>query len=125
MLAPIASWYSRRSVITSSGSALSEKPVNPRQVTEERGNLPSMALQLLLAPRRNDQISHLLRQEAPQTAHAFDFAYLVGDTLFELLIQASLTSSVRSHSSFKKSRVFDSDYSLRSKVRPPAQSAYQ
>ena len=46
-----------------------------------------MALQLLLAARRDDQISHLRRQKAPQTAHAFDFAYLVGDTLFELLVQ--------------------------------------
>src|SRR3984957_21212179 len=31
ILAPSASWYSRKSVITSSGSALSEKPVKPRR----------------------------------------------------------------------------------------------
>ena len=59
----------------------------PAQVTEERGNLPSMAFELLLAPRRNDQISHLRRQEAPQPAHALDFVYLVGDALFELLVE--------------------------------------
>ena len=45
-----------------------------------------MAFELLLAPRCNDQISHLRRQEAPQPAHALDFAYLVGDALFELLV---------------------------------------
>ena len=27
------------------------------------------------------------RQEAPQPSHAFDFVYLVGDTLFELLVE--------------------------------------
>ena len=46
-----------------------------------------MAFKLFLAPRRDDQISHLRRQEAPQPAHALDFAYLVGDALFELLVQ--------------------------------------
>ena len=56
------------------------------QVAEECGNLPSMAFELLLAARRNDQISHLGRQEAPQPTHAFDLAYLVGDALFELLV---------------------------------------
>jgi hypothetical protein len=35
------------------------------QVTEKRRNLPTMAFQLLLASRGNDQISHLRRQEAP------------------------------------------------------------
>jgi hypothetical protein len=29
----------------------------------------------------------LRRQKAPQPAHAFDFAHLVGDALFELLVQ--------------------------------------
>ena len=32
------------------------------------------------------EISHLWRQKAPQPAHALDFAYLVGDALFELLV---------------------------------------
>ena len=59
----------------------------PAQVTEECGYLSTMAFELLLAPRRDDQISYLRRQEAPQPAHAFDFAYLVGDALFELLVE--------------------------------------
>jgi hypothetical protein len=46
-----------------------------------------MAFELLLVSRRNYQISHLRRQEAPQPAHALDFAYLVGDALFELLVE--------------------------------------
>ena len=44
-----------------------------------------MAFQLLLAPRRNDQIGYLRREKTPQPAHAFDFAHLVGD-VFELLV---------------------------------------
>jgi len=46
-----------------------------------------MAFELLLASRRDDQISHLWGQEAPQPAHALDFAHLVGDALFELLVE--------------------------------------
>ena len=46
-----------------------------------------MAFELLLSPGCNDQISHLRRQEAPQPTHTFDFAHLVGDALFELLVQ--------------------------------------
>ena len=63
------------------------------------------------APRRDDQIGHLRRQETPQPAHALDFAYLVGDALFELLVELldllrlSFHWSVLSRSSFS-SRVF-------------------
>jgi len=46
-----------------------------------------MAFELLLVPRRHNQISHLRGQEAPQPAHTFDFVYLVGDALFELLLE--------------------------------------
>jgi hypothetical protein len=63
-------------------SALSETS-EPAQVTEERGNLPTVTFKLLLAPRRNDQISHLRRQKAPQPAHALDFTDLIGDAVFE------------------------------------------
>jgi hypothetical protein len=42
---------------------------------------------LFLAPGRNNKISHLRRQKAPQPAHAFDFAYLVSDALFKVLVQ--------------------------------------
>jgi hypothetical protein len=51
----------------------------PAQVAEERGYLSTMALQLLLGPRSDDQISRLRRQEAPQPAHALYLAHLVGD----------------------------------------------
>src|SRR5579863_177065 len=56
------------------------------QVAEQRGNLPAVAFELLLRTRRDDQISHLRRQKSPQPAHALDFAHLVGDALFELLV---------------------------------------
>ena len=62
------------------------EPGEAAQVAEERGNLSAMAFQLLLAPRRHNQISHLRRQEAPQPAHALDFVYLVGDAMFKLLV---------------------------------------
>ena len=78
-------------------------PVNPR-VAEERGYLSSMAFELLLGTGRDDQISHLRRQKAPQPAHALDFVYLVGDALFELLVEF-LHLSVLSRSSLS-SRTF-------------------
>ena len=56
------------------------------QVAEECRYLPPMAFELLLSTGRDDQISHLRGQEAPQPTHALDFAHLVGDTVFELLI---------------------------------------
>jgi hypothetical protein len=46
-----------------------------------------MTFELFLRAGSNDQIGHPRRQEAAQPAHAFDFAYLVGDALFELLIE--------------------------------------
>jgi hypothetical protein len=46
-----------------------------------------MAFKLRLCTGSDDQISHLQRQEPSQPAHAFDFAYLVGDALFELLVE--------------------------------------
>jgi hypothetical protein len=45
-----------------------------------------VALKLLFRTGGDDQISYLRRQEATQPAHAFDFAYLVVDALFELLV---------------------------------------
>ena len=46
-----------------------------------------MALQLLLSPGRNNQIGDLRRQETAQPAHALDLTDLIGNALFELLIQ--------------------------------------
>ena len=61
-------------------------PVKPRRSQKRAVISQSMAFELLLAPRGNDQIGHLRRQEAPQPAHALDFAHLVSDALFELLV---------------------------------------
>src|SRR6476620_4193765 len=82
-----------------------------------------MAFQLLLAPRSNDQISDLRRQEAAQPAHALDFAYLIGDAVFELLVELRklLRLPCKLLGFFAKfaqqPRVLDSYYSLGSKVR--------
>ena len=46
-----------------------------------------MAFELLLSTGRDNQISHLRRKEAPQPAHAFDFANLIGNTLLQMLVQ--------------------------------------
>ena len=63
------------------------EPGEPAQVTDERRDLSAMTIELLLAPGRDDQISHLRRRKAPQPAHPLDFADLVGDAVFELLVQ--------------------------------------
>jgi hypothetical protein len=72
--------------ITSSGSELSEKAREPALIAEERGNLSAMAFELLLAARRNDQISYLRMKEGSQPADALDFRLLGRRALFELLI---------------------------------------
>jgi hypothetical protein len=70
-----------------------------------------MTFELLLRPGRDDQISHLWGREVPQPAHAFDFTHLVGDALFELLVQfLYLFCSLAQF--FQKSRVLDSDNRL-------------
>ena len=46
-----------------------------------------MTLKLFLSAERDDQINHPWRQEATQSAHAFDFAHLVGEALLELLVE--------------------------------------
>ena len=97
------------------------EPGEPAQIAEERGYLPPMAFQLLLAAGRDDQISHLRRQEAPQPAHALDFAYLVGDALFELLVELlNLFCSLAQF--FEQPRVLDGNDGLRSKVLSPNRS---
>jgi hypothetical protein len=63
------------------------EPGEAAQVAEECRNLPAMAFELLLRARRDDQISDLRRQEASQPSHAFNFAYLVSDAVFKLLVQ--------------------------------------
>jgi hypothetical protein len=62
------------------------EPSETAKVAEERCDFPSMAFELLLSPRSDDQISYLRRQETSQPAHALDFAHLVGDAQFELLV---------------------------------------
>ena len=56
-----------------------------------------MTFELPLTPRRNDQISHLRRQEASQPAHALDFAHLVGDALFTERRSLSITATIPQH----------------------------
>src|SRR5262249_564950 len=46
-----------------------------------------MAFELLLRSGCNDQIGYLRRKETSQSAHPLDFADLVRDTLFKLLVQ--------------------------------------
>jgi hypothetical protein len=90
-------------------------PVNPRRSQKKSGYLSSMAFELLLGTGRDDQISYLRRQEAPQTAHALDFAYLIGDALFELLVKFdNVLSSLAKFA--EKARVLNSNHCLGSKV---------
>jgi hypothetical protein len=86
IFSPTAAWYSRGSAIYVFRVGPLGEPGEAAQVAEERRNLSAVAFELLLRTGRNNQISHLRRQEAPQPAHAFDFANLAGDALFELLV---------------------------------------
>ena len=61
------------------------EPGEAAQIAEERGDFPAVALKLPLGPGGDDKISHLRVKNAAYS-HAFDFAYLVGDALFELLV---------------------------------------
>ena len=78
-----------------------------------------MAFELLLRTGGNDKVSHLRRQEAPQPAHAFDFAHLVSDAVFR---NAGLASPplLFSPQFFQKSRVLDGDDGLSGEVREQA-----
>ena len=87
MISPIVAWYSpnRRHYVfrvRTFGEAS-----EAAEIAEQRGNLSAVAFELLLRSRRNDEISYLRRKETPQSADALDFAYLVGDALFKLLVQ--------------------------------------
>ena len=100
------------------------EPGEAAQITEERGYLSAMAFEFLLAAGRDNQISYLRRQEPPQPAHAFDFAYLVGDALFELLVEfldlfGSFTEFV------EQPNILNGNDCLRSKRSPQTQSAFQ
>ena len=46
-----------------------------------------MTFELLFGSGRDNQIGHLRRKETSQSPHALDFADLVGDAPFELLVQ--------------------------------------
>src|SRR6516162_3405436 len=82
-----------------------------------------MAFKLLFRSRRDDQIGDLRREETAQPAHALDLADLVGDALFELLVQ--LRYFLRAHLQLSRSLpqfvqkpgVLDRDHSLGSKIR--------
>src|SRR6516165_2909360 len=74
-----------------------------------------MAFKLLFSSGGDDQIGHLRRQEAPQPTHALDFANLVADTLFKLLIE--FDNFLGSFAQFlQKPRVLDCYDGLSSKI---------
>src|SRR5262245_26124282 len=67
-----------------------------------------MAFELLLRSGCDDQISYLRRKKPAQLAHPLDFADLVRDTLFKLLVQ--LVEIV------EQPRILDGDNSLGGKI---------
>ena len=82
--------YSRKSVVTSSGSALSENPVNPRR---SQKSLPVISRRWLSScfspPEATIKIQPPAegRKRRRRLAHTFDFVHLVGDAPFELLVK--------------------------------------
>src|SRR5262249_6524308 len=93
------------------------------QITEKRSYLATVAFELLLRTRGNNQISHLWRQKTPQPAHALDFVHLVGDALFELLVEFHQLLGLRfyllcSLAQFvEQPRILDCDDGLSGEVR--------
>jgi hypothetical protein len=85
MISPIAAWYAQQRHHVFRVRTFG-KTREAAQIAKECGNLSTMAFELLLAARRDDQVGDLRRQEAPQPSHLFYFAFLVGDALFELLV---------------------------------------
>src|SRR4029453_17622205 len=85
-----------------------DRSFGDKGIAKERCNFSAVAFELFLCSGRDDQIGYLRRQETAQSAHALDFAHLVGDTLFELLVQ--LVEIV------EQPGIFDGDDSLRGKI---------
>ena len=85
MISPIAAWYAQQRHHVFRVRTFG-KTHDAAQIAKECGNLSTMAFELLLRPRSDDQIGHLWRKETSEAAHALDFAHLVGDTLFKLLV---------------------------------------
>ena len=56
------------------------------QVAEHDGDVLAVAVEQLLAARRQHQLGDLRRQEALQPGHALDLAELIGDALLEVAV---------------------------------------
>src|SRR5215510_5127580 len=104
MISPMAAWYSRNSAITSSGSELSEKPVKPRRSQNSAVISRRWLSSCFSAPEATIRFGYLRRKETSQLTHALDFADLIRDTLFKLLVQ--LVEIV------EQSRILDGDDGL-------------
>ena len=95
--------------------AFGKKPGEAAQVAKQSRDLAAMAFQLLLGPRRDDQVGDLRRQKTPQPAHALDLADLVGDARFELRIELDNLFSALPQL-IEQAGVLDGDHRLRSEV---------
>ena len=84
MMPASPSWYSRSTVITSSGSAVSAKAVKPRRSQNTMVTSLAVAVEQLLAAGRQHQLGDLRREEALQPRHALDLAELIGDALLQV-----------------------------------------
>ena len=69
--------------MTSSGSAVSAKPVKPAEVEEDDGDLPAVGAERVLGAAGHDQLGELGREEALQPAEALDLAHLLLHALLE------------------------------------------
>src|SRR6516165_10885450 len=87
MISPIAAWYSRRSAITSSGSELSEKPVKPRKSQNSAVISRRWLSSCLSVPDATIRSATCGGRKRRNHTHALDFADLVSNALFELLIE--------------------------------------
>jgi hypothetical protein len=85
-------WYSRRTPITSSGSAVWGERGEAAQVAEDDDDLPAVAFQERLVAGVDHQVCQLRGQEPPQPADPFQLIDLGAHALFEFAIPGSQLS---------------------------------
>ena len=83
---PSAAWYSRRTVIVTSGSDGLGEGDEAAQVAEDDRDLATVTLKEGLVARRDDQVGDLRREESLQPTHAVDLSDLFLDPVFELSV---------------------------------------
>ena len=84
---PISRWYSRRTPMTSSGSAVSAKAVKPRRSRKTTVTSRRWRPERIFRTARHDQLRQLGREEALEPREALELADLLRHALLERPVQ--------------------------------------